>query len=212
MTQSISEVAALVILIITPLAASAYLFAGILRARVTGAIRGRGSCCNKRWEDSPVHSEYVPVAVWPLKWVRIPLPPGTAAVVNITPTLKGIASPRADEVYRAMIQLPGTPLDDEHQSVSLDDDARLAGFESAYDQLMARLLRPDRSRELLDAIARHGPQAAFVAFNQRLDLLREKWKRSSVSISMKVVPTRKLQKLWGEGVRIQCVMHSPKRG
>ena len=161
------------ILIISPLAASAYLFAGILRARVTGAIRGRGSCCNKRWEDSPVHSEYVPVAVSPLKWARIPLPPGTAAVVNITPTLKGIASPRADEVYRAMIQLPGTPLDDEHQSVSLDDDARLAGFESAYDQLMARLLRPDRSRELLDAIARHGPQAAFVAFNQRLDLLRE---------------------------------------
>ena len=172
-TQSISEVAAFVILIISPLAASAYLFAGILRARVTGAIRGRGSCCNKRWEDSPVHSEYVPVAVSPLKWARIPLPPGTAAVVNITPTLKGIASPRADEVYRAIIQLPGTPLDDEHQSVSLDDDARLAGFESAYDQLMARLLSPDRSRELLDAIARHGPQAAFVAFNQRLDLLRE---------------------------------------
>ena len=126
-TQSISEVAALVILIISPLAASAYLFAGILRARGQVQLGAEAAVATS---DGKTHLFTASMCqlLFRRLGARIPLPPGTAAVVNITPTLKGIASPRADEVYRAMIQLPGTPLDDEHQSVSLDDDARLAGF------------------------------------------------------------------------------------
>jgi hypothetical protein len=188
--QAIIEVAALILLIGTPVATSVYLYIGLRRSRVTGrTIHGRGRCIST-WEESTFHSGSLPIARSPLGWSRIPLPQGYVAVVSVKPfqpppgsdlndLAPDAAMPSASEVYMEMF---GHAAGDEQETANginiaapdLKLDPRFCEFDLAYNRLMMRLFRPNTSRELLDTIVRHGPEAAFRAFNSRLDNLREK--------------------------------------
>lgn len=107
----------------------------------------------------------VPCSIAPLRWAPLPLQPGSVAIVCVE-----AGGAAAAEVYgelRAAAAGLGGELAG-RSSVELGTDGRYRRFERAYARLVAALLRPSRSREMLELISSEGPEAANRALEARL--------------------------------------------
>jgi hypothetical protein len=137
---------------------------------------GEERSCWARWEATPVHSGGVPVGLAPLRWTSVPLHGGSVGVTRLGGGggggggggVRGDVDDGAtgSEVYGRL-----------HETDGEADEARRARFEALYARLLQRLRSPSGSREVLEAVARDGPQAAWQAVDERLHKL-EAWLKS----------------------------------